>query len=52
MTKSEQKKLDAMLDRWEKETREGRDNPGPVSDPKPDWDHREYLRKIYDKKSS
>ena len=41
------KSVDKMLDRWEKETQTGKDNPGRVSDPKPGWDHKAYLRKIY-----
>jgi hypothetical protein len=49
MKKAEMKKLDAMLDRWEAETKAGKDNPGKVSDPKPGWDHLKYLSAIYDK---
>jgi hypothetical protein len=41
------KGVDAMLDRWEKETKAGTDNPGKVSDPKPGWDHKKYLKQLY-----
>lgn len=52
MTRKEKARLaelDKMLDRWTAETKAGKDNPGPVSDPKPNWDHRAYLNSIYDK---
>ena len=52
MTKKEILQLDKMLDRWEKETKEGRDNPGKVSDPKPNWDHKKYLNRIYSNKKN
>lgn len=42
--------VDKMLDRWEAETKAGKDNPGAISDPNPGWDHRKYLDYLADRR--